>query len=202
MRRPDLTGASVAALVLIVCSAGVAAVLVPTATAQSTVNVTIDSFAFNPVNITVVIGVNNTETWTNQQSGVPHTVTSNDGTWGSGTLSTGGTFTHTFLTPGTFGYHCSIHTYMKATVTVIGSGSATTTTTTTTTTASTAPVTTGSTTAAQTTATSTPSRSGGVPGFPYSAAAVFAVSVLVAAAYLLARRPKFRVGEGSAHALA
>ncbi len=207
---PDsrMASVSLAALVFTVLTASLLVTLAPASVAQTTVNVVINSYSFNPASITVVIGVNNTVTWTNQQTGVPHTVTSDDGTWGSATLTTGQSFTHTFTAPGTFGYHCSIHTYMKGTVIVLSSGQASTTTTTAaTTTATTAATTatstaattaltasTATTTAAQTTTTAAPSASSsasagnGVPEFPYSIAAVTAVTILVAVSYLLTRR--------------
>lgn len=106
----------------------------------SPVSVSIQDFSFNPGTIHVVIGVNNTIVWTNNGA-EPHTVTANGGAFsGSSTLSPGENFTHTFSTPGTFGYHCAIHTFMTGTVVVIGTGttstssSVTTTTSTTTTT--------------------------------------------------------------------
>ncbi|MDG6990360.1 MAG: cupredoxin domain-containing protein [Nitrososphaerota archaeon] len=218
---PDsrMASVSLAALVFTVFTASLLVTLAPASVAQTTVNVVINSYSFNPASITVVIGANNTVTWTNQQTGVPHTVTSDDGTWGSATLTTGQSFTHAFTTPGTFGYHCSIHTYMKGTVIVLSSGQASTTTTTAATTTTTNAVTTATTatattaasstttaattavtasttttTAAQTTSTAAPSASSaasagnGVPEFPYSIAAVTAVTILVAVSYLLTRR--------------
>jgi plastocyanin len=72
---------------------------------------------FSPDNITVVIGVNNTVTWTNDDSSI-HTVTGNDGTFDSGFLDTGTSYTHTFTTPGVYEYHCTIHPWMTGFVTV------------------------------------------------------------------------------------
>jgi plastocyanin/FtsP/CotA-like multicopper oxidase with cupredoxin domain len=83
-----------------------------------------DNF-FSPSNITVAAG--EMVQWTNM--GKPHTVTSNPGplgcspasteTFDSGTLPSGGTFSHAFSTPGTFAYHCEIHgCSMAGTVTV------------------------------------------------------------------------------------
>jgi plastocyanin len=77
--------------------------------------VTIQNFAFNPSTIEVAVGT--TVTWTNQDT-AGHTVTADDGSFDSKTLATGATFQQTFSTAGTFTYHCSIHTSMKATVTV------------------------------------------------------------------------------------
>ncbi len=75
------------------------------------------SLGYSPSNITVVIGVNNTVIWTNGDS-APHTVTALDGSFDSGQLSPGFTFTYTFPTPGTYHYHCTIHSFMMGTVVV------------------------------------------------------------------------------------
>jgi plastocyanin len=102
-----------------------AAFLAPAAQSQSTVNVSIKGFAFNPPTITVVLGVNNTVTWTNNDP-VHHTVTGSNGAWGSNVnpgIAPNATFTYTFTAAGTFGYHCSIHTYMKGTVIVLAGSS-------------------------------------------------------------------------------
>jgi plastocyanin len=77
--------------------------------------VTIQNFAFNPSTIEVAVGT--TVTWTNMDT-ASHTVTADDGSFDSKALATGATFQQTFSTAGTFTYHCSIHTSMKATVTV------------------------------------------------------------------------------------
>ncbi len=77
---------------------------------------------FTPDNITVVIGVNNTVSWTNNDVSI-HTVTSTTVPSGaspfdSGFLNTGATFTYTFATPGVYEYHCTIHPGMTGFVTV------------------------------------------------------------------------------------
>lgn len=75
------------------------------------------STGFTPSTITVVIGVNNTVVWTNDDT-VPHTVTSYDGSFSSGNLNPGNTYQFTFTTPGNYSYHCSYHTWMQGTVIV------------------------------------------------------------------------------------
>jgi len=75
---------------------------------------------FDPANVTVVIGVNNTVTWVNGDS-ITHTVTSYTGAFNSGPLNPSYKFTHTFLTPGVYSYYCEVHPFMKGTVTVIQS---------------------------------------------------------------------------------
>ena len=73
---------------------------------------------FNPRNITVVVGVNSTVTWQNQDS-AKHTVTATDHSFDSGDLLQGQVFSHTFNTPGTYDYICIYHSFwMKGAVTV------------------------------------------------------------------------------------
>ena len=72
---------------------------------------------YSPPTITVVIGVNNTVQWTDNDI-APHTVTAVDKGFDSGEMNTGDTFTHTFTTPGTYQYGCSYHPWMKGTVIV------------------------------------------------------------------------------------
>jgi plastocyanin len=78
--------------------------------------VTIKNFAFSPSVLTVSSGT--TVTWVNEDSTV-HTVTSDSGSeLNSGEVPSGQSYTHTFNTAGTFSYHCSIHTSMKAQIVV------------------------------------------------------------------------------------
>ena len=85
--------------------------------------VTIVNFAFQPATLEVPVGT--TVTWTNQGS-APHTVTADDGSFDSGTLQPGGTFSMTFDTPGTFIYHCEIHPNMMGTIVVTAAAAAAT----------------------------------------------------------------------------
>lgn len=55
--------------------------------------------------------------WTNQDP-TDHTVTADDGSFGSPGLPSGGTFAHKFTQAGTYAYHCSIHPSMNGVVTV------------------------------------------------------------------------------------
>jgi plastocyanin len=74
-----------------------------------------------PDNITLVIGVNNTVTWTNNDS-VHHTVTTTSAPSGagfnSGNMNSGVSCTHTFSTPGTYEYDCVYHSWMTGTIVV------------------------------------------------------------------------------------
>jgi|SRR5208337_766028 len=78
------------------------------------------STGFSPDNLVVVIGINNTVIWTNNDN-VPHTVTSTSGAFDSGNMAPDQTFTYTFTSPGTYNYVCSYHSWMKGTVTVLSS---------------------------------------------------------------------------------
>jgi len=74
------------------------------------VDVAIFNFGFNPAVITITAG--STVRWTNTASLTSHTTTSDLGdteVWNSGTLNPGDVFTHTFDTPGIYGYYCMIH---------------------------------------------------------------------------------------------
>jgi plastocyanin len=95
-----------------------AATVAPTSTpeaAAKSASVTIKDFEFTPATVTIAVG--GTVTWTNNGPST-HTVTADDGSFDSGNLSQGKTFSHTFQTAGTFTYHCSIHPFMTATVIV------------------------------------------------------------------------------------
>lgn len=87
--------------------------IVPPAEAVAAVD--IKGFAFEPAALD--IGIGTTVTWTNED-GTQHTVTAGDGSFDSGALAQGGTFSHTFDTAGTFDYFCGFHSNMKATITV------------------------------------------------------------------------------------
>ena len=79
-------------------------------------NVELKGYAFSPANLTIKVG--DTIIWTNSDL-VIHTVTSDTGNeLSSSSLSNNGTFSHTFSTAGTFAYHCSPHSSMKATIVV------------------------------------------------------------------------------------
>ena len=63
---------------------------------------------FLPQIITLVIGVNNTVTWINQDL-IAHNIISNTGAFASEDLSPGQTYTFTFTQSGTYPYYCSYH---------------------------------------------------------------------------------------------
>lgn len=84
----------------------------------TTMTVTIVSnggFGFSPQALTITVGI--TIIWKNNTT-APHTVSSDSGDFDSGTIQPGGTFRFKFTSAGTFAYHCNIHPYMTATITV------------------------------------------------------------------------------------
>jgi len=85
--------------------------------AGSGVNVKLPGYT--PDKITVVIGVNNTVKWTNNDN-MPHTVTASDGSFDSGNLNPGQSYIRTFNKTGTYSYICTYHLWMGGSVTVLG----------------------------------------------------------------------------------
>ena len=76
-----------------------------------------EMYSFQPATLTVKMGTQ--VVWLNS-SDAPHTVTSDTaGVFNSpGNVTQNQTFKFTFSKAGTFPYHCNIHPYMKATITV------------------------------------------------------------------------------------
>jgi plastocyanin len=76
---------------------------------------------YTPDTITVVIGVNNSVIWTNDDSAA-HTVTSTSASTGacldSGNMGSGASYTYSFTAPGTYKYDCKYHSWMTGTVVV------------------------------------------------------------------------------------
>lgn len=176
----------------------------------------LNSPGFSPATTTVVIGVNNTVTWLNNDTAT-HTATAADGSFNSGDIAPHATWSYTFTAAGTFNYYCVYHGWMKGTVIVKAAGGSTssttsssTTTSTTTPSTSSTTTTTGTTTVPSTSSTtsttsttitpsttassSTSSGGGGIPEFPFQLLGVSALTALVVASYLLARRRQISGG--------
>jgi len=77
--------------------------------------VDVKNFSFNPSSLTVSKGTK--VTWTFDDS-AKHNVTDSKNTFKSSDLSGGGKYSFTFTNAGTYSYICSIHPYMKGTITV------------------------------------------------------------------------------------
>lgn len=82
-------------------------------------SVVIRDFEFSPGTVTVAAG--ETVTWTNSGPS-EHSATSDS--FDTGILAKGERGSNTFGSGGTFSYFCTVHPSMKATVRVVGSGSA------------------------------------------------------------------------------
>jgi plastocyanin len=78
------------------------------------VAVTIKNFAF-PADIQAKVG--QVITFTNGDS-APHTATLDDGSCSTGTISPSSSDGLVFTAPGTYPFHCKIHSSMKGTITV------------------------------------------------------------------------------------
>ncbi len=76
------------------------------------------TWQFSPENVTVVVGVNNTVTWVSHSLSYD-TVTGNNGTFASGAIAPGQTFSYTFASPGTYPYRCVYHPWMLGTIKVL-----------------------------------------------------------------------------------
>ncbi|WP_250036422.1 plastocyanin/azurin family copper-binding protein [Paractinoplanes maris] len=83
--------------------------------ADSANSVDIHNFAFDPAALTVKSGA--AVTWTFADS-TDHTVVADDNSFSSQPMGDGETFSHTFGAAGPQAYHCSIHPFMKAAITV------------------------------------------------------------------------------------
>ena len=72
---------------------------------------------YSPDNITLIIGVNNTVTWTNNDTS-PHTAIAMSGIFNSNNLAPGQSYTFIFTAPGTYVYFCAYHGWMHGMVVV------------------------------------------------------------------------------------
>jgi plastocyanin len=87
----------------------------PQAKTPAGIAVKIENFSFAPGTITVPAG--STVLWTNKDDS-PHNVVSEDKSFQSKAMDTDENFSHTFATPGTYSYHCSIHPKMTGQIVV------------------------------------------------------------------------------------
>ena len=70
------------------------------------VTVSMTDNEYGEANLSVAPGT--TVTWVNEGSNT-HTVTADDGSFDSGDMAPGDSFSHTFVTEGVFSYHCEYH---------------------------------------------------------------------------------------------
>ena len=127
---PRHTGSLLRVLVLSMALLGVAGCGGSSATSPSSgsstapvasgpVTIDIKNFMFQQGSITVKAGTR--VTWTNQDpQGTNHTATADGGAFNTGPIAPGASVSETLSAPGTYMYHCNIHQYMTATITVVG----------------------------------------------------------------------------------
>jgi len=82
-------------------------------------------YGYGPANVTLVLGVNSTVVWINDDCGSQgdHTIfrffaSVNSDTFDSGRIKPGGSFSYTFTKAGTYGYACEYHHWMTGYVIV------------------------------------------------------------------------------------
>ncbi len=83
---------------------------------QPSTTVKISNFKYEPATLTIHVG--ETVKFVNQDE-EPHTVTAKDGSFNSKGLDTNQDWIYTFTQTGTFPYFCTIHPFMKGTITVL-----------------------------------------------------------------------------------
>lgn len=127
MYRKLMLGACLAAVVLLVPSAGIAAGAGPSQAAANTVQATETgggaNFVFQPTTITIKVG----DTITFDNTGqAPHTATADDGSFDSGNLDAGAKYTtKPFTTAGTIPYSCTYHKALGMVGTIVVTGAST-----------------------------------------------------------------------------
>ena len=87
---------------------------------QSPATITMKNSVFSNANVQVNAGTN--VVWSNDDTTV-HTVTANDGSFDSGNIQPGGSFSHQFNNAGTFMYHDKYHNMMTGAVVVAAASS-------------------------------------------------------------------------------
>lgn len=76
---------------------------------------TIKDLAFSPSSLTVAPG--DSVRWTNEDTR-DHTVVASDGSFSSGNIAPGESYTYRFKTAGEYPYACTLHPRMKASIVV------------------------------------------------------------------------------------
>jgi plastocyanin len=79
----------------------------------------ISEYQFAPASIEARAG--DTITWTNTGTQV-HAITTADGSFDSGALAPGQSFSFSFANPGTYAYVCNPHPWMQGSITVLPAG--------------------------------------------------------------------------------
>ena len=97
------------------CHGGRGAAQTPAVLEGAQVTIEIRNYDFSPRDATITAGT--TVTWANKDK-PPHDATDDNDAWATDVLDYGDTGSVTFDTPGRYEYHCSIHPYMKGSLTV------------------------------------------------------------------------------------
>jgi plastocyanin len=122
MRKIGAGALAIAALLLVLVLIGCGTSSAPSSsgssssgTPQATVKVVLQNISIQPADVTVAVG--GTVTWVNQDT-VTHNLSDDAGTWSSGALAPGQSYSQKFSTAGKFPYHCIIHPSMTGQITV------------------------------------------------------------------------------------
>lgn len=105
-----LAAAAIAAVSLGVASVPQAGASAPSAKRSA---VAIKGFAFSPKTLQVKAG---TKIKVTNKDGTTHTFTANKGAFDTGDIEGGTSATVTIAKPGTYAYHCTIHSFMHGTI--------------------------------------------------------------------------------------
>ena len=108
VRLTILIAVLLVAVSLVAAGAGAA-----TPRAKKTSAVTIKDFAFSPKTLEVKAG---SKIKVSNKDGTTHTFTANKGAFDTGDIDGGSSATVKVEKPGTYAYHCNIHSSMKGTV--------------------------------------------------------------------------------------
>lgn len=104
-----------AILVLTALVSAIALLSAANATQGRGVIVAIADGQFIPAQLTIAVGTS--VTWNNQDQR-DHSIVADDGSFSSGNLKPGRSFSHRFETPGSFGYRCALHPRERGVVVV------------------------------------------------------------------------------------
>jgi plastocyanin len=107
--------ATVLTMTVIACDGGDDGSTTSVAAAEEQ-RVEIADLAFAPDELTIAAG--SAVTWVHADPNLPHTATSDDDVFDSGSLSEGDEFTFTFEEAGTYAYFCQVHPTMRGTIVV------------------------------------------------------------------------------------
>jgi plastocyanin len=118
LHRPVTVAIAVASLVIAVgaCGGGSSGKKAAKTNAGSQ-TISIQNFKFNPDKLTVKVG--DKVSVTNLDAGAPHSLTADDKSFDTGTFNKGDSpKTIALKKAGSFPYHCTVHNFMKGTITV------------------------------------------------------------------------------------